>query len=288
MHNRTIKIAVIDLNNGVPNQGLRCLHDLLKHTCERLSVCERTFAFFDTRHKGEVPDIDYDIFISSGGPGSPYDGQGLAWEKNYFNLVDRIYGHNQNGNPQKKYVFFICHSFQMMVRFFGLAEVVKRHSESFGIFPIHKTEAGKADPLFQGLADPFYGSDFRNWQVIQPNHRQLTNLGAKILCIEKIRPHVPYERAVMAMRISPEMVGTQFHPEGDPASFKWHLHHPEKKERIIKRWGLEKYELMQGLADNAETVMRTQQIIIPGFINSACQALRPTGYGLGKKYKSTI
>jgi len=275
MHKNTIKIAVIDLNNGAPNQGLRCLRDLLKKTGQNRSDVSVIFNFFDTRHGGELPDINYDIFISSGGPGSPYDGQGQNWEKNYFNLVDRIYAHNQNGNPQKKYVFFICHSFQLMVRFFGLAEVVERHSESFGIFPLHKTEAGKSDPLLQGLADPFYGSDFRNWQVIQPNRQQLKSLGAKILCIEKKRPHVPYERAIMALRISAEMVGTQFHPESDPASFQWHLQHPAKKNRIIEQWGMDKYRQMQNLADNVDAVARTQGIIIPGFINSACRTLRP-------------
>jgi hypothetical protein len=99
----TVKIAVIDLNNGVPNQGVRCLRDLLKQTGENRAEVGVVFDFFDTRHGGELPDISYDIFISSGGPGSPYDGQGQRWEKNYFNLVNRIYAHNQNGNPQKKY-----------------------------------------------------------------------------------------------------------------------------------------------------------------------------------------
>jgi len=269
----TVNIAVIDLYDGRPNQGLRCLRDLLTQAGDKRSGV--AFDFFDTRNGGELPDIHYDIFISSGGPGSPYDGQGRAWEKNYFNLVDRIYAHNQNCNPQKKYFFFICHSFQMMVRFFDLAEVVIRHSKAFGIFPIHKTTAGRADPLFQGLADPFYGGDFRNWQVIQPNHQQLKSLGAKILCMEKIRPYVPYERAVMAMRLSAEMVGTQFHPESDPASMQWHLHHPAEKNRIIERWGMAKYRQMQYLADDADAVVRTRRIIIPGFINSACRALRP-------------
>jgi hypothetical protein len=94
MHQHTIKIAVIDLNNGVPNQGLRCLRDLLNKAGEQRSDVGVVFKFFDTRHGGELPDIDYDIFISSGGPGSPYDGKGQIWEKNYFNLVDRIYTHN--------------------------------------------------------------------------------------------------------------------------------------------------------------------------------------------------
>ncbi|MGD8702790.1 MAG: hypothetical protein PVG51_09475 [Desulfosarcina sp.] len=271
----TVKIAVIDLNNGVPNQGLRCLGDMLSQTGKNRPEVGVIFDFFDARHGGELPDFNYDIFISSGGPGSPYDGQGLAWEKNYFNLLDRIYAHNQNGNPQKKYVFFICHSFQMMARFFNLAEVVERHSESFGIFPVHKTEAGKADPLLQGLTDPFYGSDFRNWQVIQPNRSKLRSLGAKILCIEKKRPHVPYERAIMAVRVSAEMVGTQFHPESDPASIRWHLYHPAKKDRIIKRWGLAKFQQMRQLADSVDAIVRTRKTIIPGFIDFAIRTLRP-------------
>jgi len=271
----TIKIAVIDLNNGVPNQGLRCLRDLLTQIHENQPEVGMVFDFFDTRHGGELPDIKYDIFISSGGPGSPYDGHGQSWEKKYFNLLDQIYAHNQNGNPQKKYVFFICHSFQMMVRFFGLADVVERHSESFGIFPVHKTEDGKADPLLQGLADPFYGSDFRNWQAIQPNRSQLRRLGAKILCIEKIRPHVPYERAIMAIRVSPEMVGTQFHPESDPTSIRWHLYHPEKKDHIIARWGMTKFQQMQRLADSVDAIVRTRSTIIPGFIDFAIRNLRP-------------
>jgi homoserine O-succinyltransferase len=67
----TVKIAVIDLNNGVPNQGLRCLRDLLKQTGENRAEVDVVADFFDTRHGGELPDIGYDIFISSGGPGSP-------------------------------------------------------------------------------------------------------------------------------------------------------------------------------------------------------------------------
>ena len=285
MYKDSLNIAVIDLYDGVPNQGLRCLRDLLTRFGEFRPDLEVTIDFFDTRGGGELPDIDsFDIFISSGGPGSPFDGEGLAWEKNYFNFVDKIYAHNQNRNSLKKYVFFICHSFQLMARFFGLAEVARRHSKSFGIFPVHKTAAGRADPLLAGLADPFYGSDFRDWQVIQPNHKRLESLGAKILCMEKIRPHVPYERAVMALRVSPEMVGTQFHPESDLASLQWHLHHPERRKRIIERWGMTKYRQMQRLAHDADAVALTNQIIIPGFIDAACRELFPAGASRGVRY----
>jgi hypothetical protein len=37
--------------------------------------------------------------------------------------------------------------------------------------------------------------------------------------IGKIRDHVQYERAIMAVRFTDYFVGTQFHPEADPVSF---------------------------------------------------------------------
>jgi hypothetical protein len=36
--------------------------------------------------------------------------------------------------------------------------------------------------------------------------------------IGKIRDHVQYERAIMAVRFTDYFVGTQFHPEADPVS----------------------------------------------------------------------
>ena len=56
-------------------------------------------------------------------------------------------------------------------------------------------------------------------------------MGASILCIEKSRPHVPYERAIMAMRFNEYMIGTQFHPEADAAGMSIHLQTEEKRNR---------------------------------------------------------
>jgi hypothetical protein len=80
----------------------------------------------------------------------------------------------------------------------------------------------------------------------------------------------------MAVRVSAEMVGTQFHPESDPASILWHLNHPGNKSQIVERWGLAKLRQMQYLANNTDAVAKTHEIIIPGFIDFACRALRPT------------
>ena len=84
---------------------------------------------------------------------------------------------------------------------------------SFGTFPVHKTDAGYRESLFENLPNPFFVADFRRFQVIKPNEKQIDALGAEILALEKIRPYVPFERAIMGVRFSPEIIGVQFHPE---------------------------------------------------------------------------
>ena len=95
-----IKAAIIDLYDGETNQGIRCIKDIL-------SDCGLEYKLYDLRAKGEVPSTDYDIYISSGGPGSPWDGEGKKWEEDYFKLLDTLWANNQNPTNRKKYVFFI-------------------------------------------------------------------------------------------------------------------------------------------------------------------------------------
>ena len=45
------------------------------------------------RVTNEVPDTSYDIYISSGGPGNPLEGNGI-WELRFFHLIDRLWQHN--------------------------------------------------------------------------------------------------------------------------------------------------------------------------------------------------
>ena len=73
--------------------------------------------------------------------------------------------------------------------------------------------------------------DSREWQLVQPNRKVFKKLGAKILSLEKIRTHVELERAIMAIRFSPEMVGTQFHPEADPEGMKKHFSVEENRKQ---------------------------------------------------------
>lgn len=264
-----IKAAVIDLYNNEKNQGMRCIQDLLEDADAKYSNSGGLeYKIYDSRYKGEVPDIEYDIYISSGGPGNPFDGEGTKWEKKYFNLLDKIWSHNSN-NDRKKYILFICHSFQIMARYYKLGDVIERRSKSFGIVPIHKTQIGKMDNILKGLPDIFYGADFRSYQVVDPNKKVFRELGAKLIALEKIRPHVDLERAMMAIRISNEIIGTQFHPEADIASMQHHFEQPERQQQVVEEYGEEKLKDMLDHIENPDNITLTHDTVIPNFIELA-------------------
>jgi GMP synthase-like glutamine amidotransferase len=264
-----IRIAILDLYEGQPNQGMRCLRDIITQwgATQNLPI---TWAEFDVRQLNEVPDMSYDIYLSSGGPGSPLESEGSEWERAYFTWLSNVeHWNNDPANTTKKFVFFICHSFQLACRHYSFAQVTKRKSTAFGVFPVHLTPASEAETVFSGMNDPFYVVDSRDFQVIQPDYVKLQMMGAQILCIEKERPHVPYERAIMAVRFNPYMIGTQFHPEADAVGMSMYLQTEEKKATVIENHGEEKWKSMiEGLND-PEKIMWTYTHILPNFLNSA-------------------
>jgi homoserine O-succinyltransferase/O-acetyltransferase len=269
---KQIKTAIIDLYNNEENLGIGAIEELLNDFNNKINGHALTYQTFQTRYKAEIPDLSFDIFISSGGPGSPFEGEGTIWEKNYFDLLEKIWSNNQSSD-KKKYIFFICHSFQLMARFFNLGEVTKRNSRSFGIFPVHKTEAGITDPILMGLPDPFFAADFRWWQVTQPNEKVFKELGAEILALEKDRPHKNYARALMAVRISPEIFGVQFHPEAHPEGMRYHYQKEKVKQKVIEDHGEKKYEDLLEKLEDPETVTLTQKTVLPTFIKTAIESL---------------
>lgn len=268
-----IRVAVIDMNNGVVNQGMRGIQEVLLRYREEMEV-DLAFDLFDLRQKGELPGLDYDIYISSGGPGSPYDGEGQQWENDFFKLLDNILAFNRTSEQLKKHVFLICHSFQMACRKFGLGQVIPRRSTAFGIFPVFLTEEGEDDTLFHGLPNPFYTVDSRDWQVTNPNDALFSAAEAEVLALEKERPHVDLERCVMSVRFTKEIVGTQFHPEADPAGMKKHLLQEDKKKVIIENHGEQKYYDMLHSLDDPMQIALTQRIVLPNFLNEAIDALQ--------------
>lgn len=272
---KPVKVAVLDLYNGVANQGMRCIREILNLFGEEHHL-DLSWDEFDVRGKNEMPDLSYDIFISSGGPGSPFDGEGQLWEEQYFNWLQQVLDWNQREEAEhKKHVFFICHSFQIACRYFNVGTVSKRKSTAFGVFPVHLMHTQVSEPVFDGLKDPFYAVDSRDYQVIQPDIKDLTQRGIRLLCIEKDRPHVPYERAIMAVRFNAYMIGTQFHPEADAPGMSMYLQTDEKKKTVIDNHGFDKWQSMIEHLGDPDKIMWTYAHILPNFLFRAVFAPVP-------------
>jgi homoserine O-succinyltransferase len=269
-----VRAAIIDLYDNEINQGMRCIQDILNSFNGKINNIPLEYDRYNTRADGDIPGMEYDIYISSGGPGSPFSGEGSKWEKDYFNLLDKVLQNNSSAETGKKYVFFICHSFQIMCRYFQLAEIVKRENRAFGIFPIDKTLSGNSDPILRKLPDPFYAADFREWQVLNPDQKVFDELGAELLCIERERVRYPKNRGLMAIRISDEMFGTQFHPEADPPSMHFHFVQPERKLQVIEEFDEKTYFEMISHLESPDNITLTKNTIIPDFLKHAIENLR--------------
>jgi GMP synthase-like glutamine amidotransferase len=118
-----IKVAILDLYEGAANQGMRCIKEIIEEWADIHSY-KLSYSTFDVRLKLEIPTIDFDIYISSGGPGSPLESKGTDWENKYFKWIESIEKwNNQPDMFPKKHVLFICHSFQLAAKYYQIGNV---------------------------------------------------------------------------------------------------------------------------------------------------------------------
>ncbi|WP_315822064.1 hypothetical protein [Paraflavitalea speifideaquila] len=116
-----IHIAILDLYEGQPNQGMRCIRELLTQYGQ-IHQLEISWEEFDVRLKQELPDLSYDIYISSGGPGSPLDSEGSEWETQYFNWLSTIETYNDAAHNPVKRAYYL-----FVIPFNWLAAILKWH-----------------------------------------------------------------------------------------------------------------------------------------------------------------
>ena len=182
------RIAVLDLYQGEANQGMRGIQSIIESWSEQKGVRTQV-DYFDVRIKKQIPDLSYDAYISSGGPGSPLDSRYEDWDVAWCQWLDQLNRWNQQADPNEiKPVFFICYSFQLACRFFSVGIICKRRSTSFGVFPITLTEDGIKEVLFKGLKNPFYAVDHRDYQLIQPIWKESKHWEAKYSALKKRDP----------------------------------------------------------------------------------------------------
>ena len=264
-----MRIAVLDFNKGYPNQGLGNIQATILNYAVKEQV-QVHIDVFDVRQSHEVPGLSYDVYICSGGPGSPLDESTTVGERRFFKLIGDLVDHNRRAlPPNRKFVFFICHSFQLACKYFKVGTICKRKSTAFGVFPIHKTYAGQSEAVFKGLPDPFYAVDSRQWQVVMKGDLETPAADMAVLAIEKDRPHVPFERAVMAVRFTPEMIGTQFHPETDASELQANLQEHGRRQELTEQLGVLKYNNIMLSLEDPEKVAFTRWAILPAFLDAA-------------------
>ena len=266
-----IKLALLDMNNNHANQGMKNIREISQQFKET-SAENVEITVFDVRYKNEMPNVEeFDIFISSGGPGNPHR-EGYEWEQKFADFLDEVWEHNKN-SEQKKFLFLICHSFQLASIHWKLGNICKRKSYSFGVMPIHKTYQGENDFLLKNLPEPFYAVESRAYQFIEPDHKKLDQMGMKIVGLEKVRPHIHLERAVMAIRFSEEIFGTQFHPEANPEGMIENLKDDKNKNAMIENYGVEKYLETLDRMDDPDKILLTQAQILPRFLQNVAEQI---------------
>lgn len=268
-----IRVAILDLYDGIANEGMRGFQDILNRYKVQHQL-NLSYQIFDVRRRCEMPGTDFDIYISSGGPGDPLISEGTEWEKKYFRLINKLEDHNLSNSTDKKHVLFVCHSFQLMCRHYKLGDINMRRSPSFGVLPVNQTAAGANEPVFEGLANPFYAVDSRSWQVINPDEKRFNELGMQLVAIEKERPHVDLPRAMMAIRYNDYFFATQFHPEADANGMKTLLLKDEKKDEVINEHGEVKYHEMLQRLDDPDKITYTQRTLIPNFLDQSVLSLQ--------------
>jgi GMP synthase-like glutamine amidotransferase len=267
---RPLRIALLDMNNGYKNQGFRCITEIVAESIgnwnRRNGPLGAIVEHFRVRDRGEVPKHKFDVYISTGGPGSPFDGEQEEWEKDYFHLLDSIIEHNLY-KKRKTFFFAICHSLQILTRRFRFAEVAPAPRPVYGIMPVYPTSEGMQSYLFADFADRFFAFERRNYQVVNPDNSTLASLGARVLAIES--RFGQKGKAIMALSIGDEFQATQFHPEADRDSVLRNFLDPEKCTDILELNGEDLYNKMVASLRSEDRVKRVRALVVPKFLNHA-------------------
>jgi GMP synthase-like glutamine amidotransferase len=165
---------------------------------------------------------------------------------------------------QKKPVLLICHSFQIACRHFDIGKVGLRKSKQLGILPIHPTAY---HAIFEALPDPFFALESRMYQITEPNDEKIESMGATIIALEKIRPQLPYERALMGVAFSDKMIGVQFHPEATKERLSIYFNTEAIKTAVVEDFSEDKWhQIIQSLEEDAK-IKHTCSRFIPNFLN---------------------
>ena len=275
---RPLRMCIVDMNNGHVNQAMRCMRGIASAFFERAReqnpdlTCE--LVEVSPRDTGNVIPRDCDLYLSSGGPGSPYDGDGEPWTFDYGSFLDGIVESVVRGGADQRALFAICYSFEMVVRHFKLAQVVPRVERKFGIMPVYTTHEGQHHPLCAPFGDRLFAFEHRNWEAVDLDTRRLSELGGALLARES-RDGVSKGRAILGLDVAPGIESVQFHPEADRAGVVNWISRPEQAAAFKATYGEVTYQAMLRTMDDPRRLARTYNLMIPGWLTRRFNALAP-------------
>ncbi|APR77765.1 Hypothetical protein A7982_03112 [Minicystis rosea] len=279
---RPLRICIVDMNNAHVNQAMRCLRGLVSNFFDEVRkhnpdlVCEKVEV--SPRDTNDPVPLDCDLYLSTGGPGSPFDGDGQPWVADYGRFCEGVLDAAAKGGADQRALFAICYSFEMVVRHLDIARIAPRAERKFGVMPIYTTSEGQKHPLLSAFGDRLFAFEHRNWEAIDLNESRLNALGGKLLARES-RDGVSKGRAILALDAGPGIETVQFHPEADrPGVMNW-VARPEQAAAFKATYGEETYQAMLRTLENPRRLARTYALVIPGWLNRRFNMLAPSrGY----------
>jgi hypothetical protein len=274
-----LKLCLVDMNNGVPNEATRCFRRLFEGFMRKVREAnpglEVRLRHVQPRNLGELPQDDVDLVLSSGGPGSPFDGWEENWCSGYRRFLDTVVERNQQDWTQAPGLFVVCHSYEIAVSHFEVARMAQRDSLKFGVFPAYPTEAGQRSALFEPFGDRLFTWEHRRWEAVDLDARRLSALGGEVLATESRPGGADKGQALTALCFAPGLVGTQFHPEADrPGVIAW-MNRPEHAEALKDAYGNSLYERMMKTLEDPTRLGKTFALLIPGWLARRFNALCP-------------
>jgi 3-oxoacyl-[acyl-carrier-protein] synthase-3 len=264
------------MNHGHPNQAMRCFRVLIDGFFAKVKAAnpglETTSITVQPRNLFELPPTDCDLYLSSGGPGSPFEHDGETWLTSYYGWLDSIVERNLREGSAAPGLLGVCYTFELLINHFKVARMVQRANRKFGVMPIYTTAEGLAHPLTAPFQDRLFAFENRSWEAVDLDERQLRSLGGKLLARES-RDGYSKGLGLHAFEFAPGIEGTQFHPEADkPGVIAW-LRKREQAEAFIEAYGAITYQRMLRTLDNPERLAKTFTSLIPGWLTRRFNAL---------------
>ncbi len=266
---RELSVCLIDMNAGHVNQAMRCFRGIVTSFFDRVRLKNPTLACrvveVSPRDTNTLIPRDCDIYVGSGGPGSPYDGDAEPWFADFGSFSDWVATASRRTDEDQKSLFGVCYTYELLVRHFGVAEVSTRDSRKFGVMPIYTTSFGQKHPLLSAFKDRLFAFEHRNWEAVNVNEKRVAELGGGLLAQESRDGHSK-GRGLLGFDFEGGVEAVQFHPEADRAGVMSWVARPEQAAAFRATYGEDTYQAMLRTLDDQNRLARTFALVIPGFL----------------------